>query len=90
MRRSGFIQIDCSEVLDEIEDDVLLDEVHRRDLDLETVGDLEDMRRIYDMLLTGRTAEAICVLDRILHPKWKSIKKCKELYLKVRNLPLAS
>ena len=79
---SGFISICIDHVLDQIDDEELLAEMKRRDLDLETVNDLDDVAAAHRELLTGRPSEALAILDRILNPKWPTSERCLEQYRK--------
>lgn len=82
-RRSGYIQIDVNEYIDEIDDHVLVEEVKARKLSLDTATeppDLDIVREAYEELLRGRSAEARSVLERILFPKWRSVESAKNAY----------
>jgi hypothetical protein len=72
---AGTISIDVSEVIDEIEDDVLLEEIRARKLLVGSPGDestdVDIVREAYAELLRGRPSEALSILDRLLNPKWK-------------------
>lgn len=79
--RSGYVRIDVTEILDEIEDDVLLEEVAARKLSPARPGetvDLDILREAYDELQRGRVTEARSILDRLLFPKWKSPRACEQ------------
>ncbi len=72
--RSGYLRVDVSELLDEIEDDALLEEIkHRKlivpgnDSDFVPEDDIRDARM---ELLRNRPAEALAILDRI----WTDMK----------------
>lgn len=79
--RSGRITIDVSDCLDEIDDDDLLEEVHARKLNPASVAseqtDNEMVREAYAELLRGRPREAASILDRLLNPKWNTLKACE-------------
>lgn len=82
--RSGTIEIDVADVLDEISDDDLLDEVHTRKLS--TSGeptDREIMEEAHAALMRGKAAEARTILERILFPKWSSSRECEANYIKM-------
>ena len=82
-RRSGYIQIDVSDCIDEIDDDDLLAEVELRKLSTTGPGesvDLEIVGEAYEELLRGRFSEAKAILDRILFPKWRSKASCENEY----------
>ena len=82
-RRSGYIQIDVSECLDEIDDDQLLDELHSRKLSPAKPGDTVDLdivREAYAALNRGNAIEARVILDRLLFPKWASPAKAQDAY----------
>lgn len=74
-RRSGSICIDVGDYIDVISDDDLLDEVRDRKLILaDGVTDacpLELIEEAREALLIGRPAEALCILERLVNPKWK-------------------
>jgi hypothetical protein len=81
--RSGYISIDISEVLDEIEDNVLLTELHSRKLSPAEPGetvDLDIVREAYEALGRNNVIEARAVLDRLLFPKWKSRRSSQSAY----------
>lgn len=80
-RRAGYITIDVSEYLDEIDDDQLLEEVKSRKLSTGNEPyescDLEIVREAYLALTRGYIAEAKCILDRLVYPKWQSQKQAE-------------
>jgi hypothetical protein len=78
MRRSGMIQIDVEELLDQVDDENLIVEVQSRKL---IVGSPatdfvpeDDIREAYAELLRGRPREAMAILDRMINPKWTDAK----------------
>ena len=77
-RRSGYVRIDISDVIDEIDDDDLLEEIKHRKLivagDAQDFMPMDDLVEAYAELLRGRASEAMAILDRIIHPKWGSMK----------------
>lgn len=89
-RRRGYmtVEVDLDEALDEIEDDVLLQEVQERKLQVgaNDFNPEEDLREAYAALLRGHTAEAISIMDRLLRPKWSSAKACEIALRSARNL----
>lgn len=79
--RSGTIRIDVSDVIEEIEDDDLLDEVSRRKLLTSMDGlDSELVREAWDELRAGRHTAALCILDRLLSPKWPNERAAQAAY----------
>lgn len=83
-RRTGYVQIEVSEILNEIDDDDLLDEVASRKLTLAggEAYDQDLVREAYNELRVGRAKEAAAILDRLLNPKWKSTADCAAEYFK--------
>lgn len=84
-RRSGYLQIDVSELLNEVDDDDLLDEVASRKLITTAAGETYDSDAVKDAfneLRCGRVAEAMSILDRLLNPKWTTPKACEAAYAK--------
>lgn len=76
-RRFGRIEIDVTDLLDQVEDDDLLEEIKSRGIDAGIEHDGMDMaREAYNELLRGRSHEAMSILDRLLNPKWKSRDAC--------------
>ncbi len=75
----AMIDIDIMDYIDELSDDDLLLEVHSRKLSLSDneSTDIEIVRDAYDALLRGHVAEARSILDRLLNPKWPSVKSCE-------------
>lgn len=83
--RSGSISVDVSDVIDQIDDDDLLEEVARRKLLPSASGEAmpEDLvDEAYQELLRGRTDEARVILDRLLHPKFRSVKAAQQAFTK--------
>ncbi len=81
-RRSGSITIEVSEYIDQIDDDDLLEEVKSRKLltanEPYESCDLEIVREAYLALTRGYIAEAKCILDRLVYPKWQSQKQAEQ------------
>lgn len=80
-RRSGTIEISFSEFIDELDDDDLLDEVHRRNLSTNADGettDIEIVKEAYEAIQRGRLVEARVLLDRMLFPKWRCREDCQK------------
>lgn len=77
-RRSGYVTVDVYEVIDAIDDEDLLEEVKSRKLIIGTAATdfipEDDIREAYEELLRGRASEALAILDRLVHPKWGSVK----------------
>jgi hypothetical protein len=82
-RRSGYVRVDISDVLNEIEDDCLLAELRARKLTPAGVGetvDLDIVREAYDELHRGDMIEARVILERLLFPKWKAKTEAQSAY----------
>lgn len=81
-RRSGYVRIDTSELLCEVDDDDLLDEVAARKLTPsgDHSYDSDFVREAWHELRIGRPAEAFAILERMLCPKWAATAKCAEQY----------
>ena len=86
-RRSGYVQIDVSEILCELDDDDLLDEIASRKLTLAggEAYDQDLVREAYHELRGGRPFEAMVILDRLLNPKWKTVTGCAAEYAKAQG-----
>lgn len=87
--RSGYVTIDISDVVDEIEDDVLLNEVAARKLVVSPAGEAYDqdlVREAYLELRVGRVAEALSILDRLINPKWTTVKAAQSNYDRIKGL----
>ena len=85
-RRSGYIQIDVSDVIGEIDDDDLLAELHARNMTPALAGETIDMdilREAHVELSRGRVAEARVIIERLLVPKWRSPQQCEAAYKKL-------
>ena len=90
--RSGSIQIDVpvSDVLDEVDDESLLQEVRDRELELpasmETpIGcDRSYAEEAILLLRTGRTYDALTLLERVIFPKFETREACEKALAKVR------
>lgn len=85
--RSGRISIDVyvSEVIDAISDEVLVEEVNERGLNVAANSNYEvdveaELHEAYEALVIGRAQEARAILERLIDPKWKSEKACEEAY----------
>lgn len=85
--RSGTIEIDVCDLLDELTDDQILDEVKSREigdgLKREIRRDLED---IECALMAHRPSEALAIVDRLLHPKWRESAECLRQYQRSRTM----
>lgn len=80
-RRTGYIQIDVSEVLDELDDVDLVEELKSRGIDAGMSDDgLSMAREAYEELCRGRPLEARAVLERLLFPKWTSRDNSRNAY----------
>lgn len=81
-RRSGYVQIDVQDMLDQLEDDDLLEELRARKLMVAQPGtcDLDIVCEAYRELQGHRPDEARCILERLIFPKWKSAAKCDDEY----------
>lgn len=90
--RSANITIDVpvSDVLDEIEDEALLAEVRSRELELPagmeaSIGcDRSYAEEAILLMRTGRTWDAITLLERALYPKFQTRVSCEKALAKVR------
>jgi len=90
--RSSSITIDVpvSDVLDEIDDDDLLKEVRNRELELPagveaSIGcDRSYAEEAILLLRTGRSWDALTLLERALHPKFQDRAACEKALAKVR------
>jgi hypothetical protein len=83
--RSGYVRIDVTEFLDEVEDDILLEELAARKLITAPSGESYDqdlVKEAFNELRVGRVAEALSILDRLLNPKWTTQKSCLAAYVK--------
>jgi|HubBroStandDraft_3_1064219.scaffolds.fasta_scaffold115238_2 hypothetical protein len=81
--RSGYVRVDISDVLHEIEDDCLLEELKQRKLTPAAPGetvDLDIVREAYDAIGRNRTVEARVILERLLFPKWKTKAAAQSAY----------
>jgi hypothetical protein len=86
-RRSGYlsVEVDASEVLDEIDDALLIQEVEDRKLGaISNYDPVDDLREARAELLRNRPAEALAILERLLNPKWNSAKAA-EIALRSRQ-----
>lgn len=72
-------EVEVAEVLEAIDDDTLMDEIRRRGGAID-IGD--DVKEAYLELKRGRPLEALAILDRVIHPKFRDIAVCKEAYAK--------
>lgn len=81
-RRRGYmtVDVDLGEALDEMTDDMLLEEVKERKLNLgrDDFDPMDDLRDMQEELLRGRPAEALAILERLIHPKWQSTNACEQ------------
>jgi hypothetical protein len=83
--RSGYVRIDVTEILNEIEDGILLEELESRKLITTPSGESYDqdlVKEAFHELRIGRHAEALSILDRLLNPKWVTPKACASDYAK--------
>lgn len=77
--RGRTIEVECFAEVD-IEDfatEVLVDELKRRSVPFP--GDFRDEAvAVYEALRAGRADQAEWILERLLWPKWPSVKACEE------------
>jgi hypothetical protein len=89
-RGSGYlsVDVDLGEALDACDDDMLLEEMKRRKLNLgrDDFEPMDDLRDAHEELLRGRSAGALAILDRLIHPKWQSTKGCETELRRAKNL----
>jgi len=81
--RSGVIQIDVYEVISEIDDEDLLEEVRDRKLLVGTSSEPiaeDEIKEALHCLIINRPAEAKAILERLIMPKWKTVKDCETEY----------
>jgi len=74
------VDIFIEDYLDEISDEVLAKEVRRRDMDIEPEALVSALHDARDALHRGKRNEALCILDRVLCPKWHSASECRQDY----------
>lgn len=84
-RYSGSIRIDVHDVIGEIGDEDLLEEVRDRKLIPAPNGvteayPIELVEEAHAALLVGRVAEAVAILDRLIHPKWRDSAHAQKQY----------
>lgn len=86
-RRTGYITIDISEVMSEIDDYDLLQECADRKLSVEPneSTDMDIVREAYAALERGHVAEAKSILDRLIFPKWRSAKLAEQELARARK-----
>lgn len=73
----GYIRIDVSDIMDELDDDDLLEECESRKLSTTKPGesvDREIAMEAYDALRRHATGECLSILERLLFPKWRENK----------------
>ena len=73
------VDVDLGEALDEMTDEMLLEAVSERKLKLgrNDFDPIDDLRDMHEELLRGRPAEALAILERLIHPKWHSTNACE-------------
>jgi hypothetical protein len=81
------VDVDISEVIDEIDDFDLLEEIKERKLSLgrDDFDPLEDIRDAYNELLRGRMGEAKVILERLLMPKWRKAEDSETAWMAWRK-----
>jgi hypothetical protein len=92
--RSGEVRIEVSDVLDQIDDEDLIEEVRDRKLMIggnvyEPIPE-DEIKDAYRELVVGRHAEARAILERLIKPKWGSIRGCEVEYAQAKIKPLVS
>lgn len=81
--RTVAVSIDVADVIDALHDEDLLSEVKARHLSLPTINeptDIDIVREAYNALLRGSAAEARCILERLVFPKWKTVSAALNQY----------
>lgn len=80
------VEIDPWDVLEELNDEEILEEVERRDLNKKVearrklADPLDLLEDALDALRRGDSAEAVFILERTLHPKFPSIEVCEKKF----------
>lgn len=87
------VEIDICDAMEAISDDDLLEEVKERKLEDKlkdkikaAVDPFEMLEEVVDWLKRGDAAEALLVLDRIMHPKFSSVEICDREFRAARKL----
>ena len=79
-KRRGYftVDVDLGEAIDEMTDDMLIEEINERKLNLgrNAFDPADDFRDMREALLRGRPAEALAILERLIHPKWQNTRLC--------------
>lgn len=88
------VDVDISDVLSEIENDVLLDECRSRNIlhQVESKPKLDEepdcpraqAEEAISLLRCGRTSDALTLLERSLFPKFKTVTDCEVALAKLR------
>ncbi len=80
-RRRGYmtVDVDLSEAIEEMTDDMLIEEINDRKLNLgrDDFDPMDDLRDAHEELLRGRPAEALAILERLIRPKWSCTRACE-------------
>ena len=76
--RSTTVTVDVDVDIDEFDDEVLLDACKARGLGVPS--EMDSIREAHEALLRGRPAEARCILERIIVPKWQDREHCHKDY----------
>lgn len=78
VRVNDYVSLDVSEVLEQLEDETLMQELQRRSANLPLASNTGDLDEVLLLLKRGDVEEAELLLDRLLHPKFKSFSACIE------------
>lgn len=85
------VDVWLDEVLEEMSDEDIIEEAARRKLEqrvankLKAEGDpMEMLDEVMEALRRRDVDDAICLLDRIMHPKFNSLKLCEAAFAKAR------
>jgi len=82
--RRGRIEIDVSELLDQVDDDYLIEECEARKLSTSNgvAVEFDEVERAYDYLKSRDYTEALLILERLVRPKWKTLADAEAAYNK--------
>lgn len=85
------VEIELDEVIEELSDDEIVDEVHRRKLEpkisakIAAEKQLDFLEEVETILRTGDIEEALLFLDQTLRPKFESFSACEAAFAKQRQ-----
>lgn len=83
---SVHVDVDISEVLEELSDEALLDEIAGRKLSAKLFDAETSLEAIRTALLRNDAAGALLVVDAVLFPRFKSTGACLLAYREARGL----